>query len=166
MKKIGIEIKLAIAAGLINCIAWYAMAVKLGFYNPNIYFYKHFLTIGLLLIGIFLSIFLIKKGNQNSLEFKEGLKKGLLYSVVVALMLGVFNYIYHTFISPDTIGFFVSEAKKFALENHLNEEQTIERAKRPFSSFAMIPSILFFGLIFSLLASAIFQKKKNTISSN
>ncbi len=160
--KLGIQIKLGIIAGLINCLAWFAFAKKLGFYAVEVYIYRNYVTLAVLILGVFLSVFLTKQNQQGFLEFKEGLKTGLLYSVTLALVLAGFNYIYYTYITPDTIEYFLSEAKKSAIAHHLKEIEItkfLAEERSNFSSTKLVPPIIFFGLISSLLAGAIFQKK-------
>ncbi len=169
--KIGINVRLGIAAGSINCIAWYAFAKKLGFYSIDVYIYRNYVTLAVLILGVFLSVFLTKRKNKSFLEFKEGLKTGVLYSIVLACILGIFNYIYYTYITPDTIDYFLSEAKKSAIAHHLSEADLtkfLAGEKSNFSSFKLIPPIIFFGLISTLLAASAFQKKNpaNPITEN
>jgi hypothetical protein len=160
--KLSLNIKLAIVAGILNCILWYAVAVNLGFYEIKVYVIRNFSTLGFLLVGIFISIFFLKKNNNGFLEFKNALKTGMLYSLVLAVILAAFNYIYYTFITPDTIDYFLSEAKKAAIAHNIKPEEMkkfLEGEKLNFGSFKLIPPVLFFGLIISLLAGALFQKK-------
>ncbi len=160
--KIGINVKLGVIAGLLICIAWYALAKSLGFYSVEVYIYRNYVTLALLIIGIFLTVFLTRKNKNGFLDFSQGLRAGVLYSLVIAVFVVTFNYIYFKFITPDTIDFFLSEAKKsdFAKKltgDELNQFLIAERST--FNSFKLVPPILFFGLISSLIASAVFQRK-------
>lgn len=160
--KIGINIKLGAIAGLLICIAWFAFAKSLGFYSVEVYIYRNYLTLALLIIGIFLTVLLTRKNQNGFIDFSQGLRAGVLYSLMIALFVMLFNYIYFKFITPDTIDFFISEAKnsdfaKKLSETELNEFLVAERST--FSSWKLIPPILFFGLISSLIASAVFQRK-------
>jgi len=169
--KIGISVKLGIAAGIVNCLAWMAFAKKLGFYSIEVYIYRNFVTLGVLVVGVFLSVFLARRKKFGFIEFKEALKAGVMYSLILAVVLALFNYIYYAYITPDTIEYFLSEAKKSAAAHHIIEpelSQFLDRERTNFSSFKLIPPILFFGLISSLLAGAVFRKKdpNATISAN
>jgi len=159
--KISNTVKLSAFFGVISCIAWYMLAKNLGFYSVSVYLYRFFFILGFLLVGIFISVFLEKKKNNGFIEFKEALKVGMLYAVVFAVVVAIFNYFYHTFITPDTIDYFLSEAKKAAIAHHVKESEIpdiLESEKKTFSSFRLVPPILFWGLIASLLAGAILQK--------
>lgn len=168
MMKIGINVKLGVIAGIICCAAWYGFAKKLGFYSVNVYIYRNYVTLALLVLGIFLSVYFTKRNNQGFLEFKACLKTGVLYSVVLAVIIAIFNYFYYTYITPDTIDYFLSEAKTAAIAHNFKEADIpafLEAERSNFSSFKLIPPVIFFGLISSLLSGAIFQKKNpNTIS--
>ncbi len=160
--KIGVNIKLGVIAGLINCIAWYAFAKKMGFYTVNVYIYRNYVTLAVLITGVFLSVFLTKRSKQGFLEFKQGLKTGVVYSLTLAVILALFNYIYYSYITPDTIDFFLSEARKSDFAQKLSAADLpkfLDSEKSNFSSFKLIPPIIFFGLISSLLAASAFQKK-------
>lgn len=160
--KIGINVKLGVVAGLIICIAWYLFAKSLGFYSVEVYIYRNYVTLAVLILGIFLTVFLTRKSKNGFLEFSQGLRAGVVYSLMIALIIVIFNYLYYKFITPDTIDFFISEAKNsdFAKKlsgDELNQFLIAERST--FNSFKLVPPILFFGLISSLIASAIFQRK-------
>lgn len=104
--KISITIKLGIIFGIVTSLAWYLLAIKIGFYSINVYLYRYFFILGFLLTGIFLSVFLEKKNNKGFIAFKEALKTGMTYALVLAIVVAIFNYFYHAFITPDTIDFF------------------------------------------------------------
>jgi len=168
--KIPLPIIIGIIAGLINSIAWYAFANKLGFYTVEVYIYRNYMTLALLILGVIVSIYLKKRKNGGLLEFKDALKTGLLYSIILAVILALFNYIYYTVITPDTIDYFLSEAKKSLIAHKIASQDIpkyLEAERANFSSFKLVPPILFFGLISSLLAGLAMQKKNsNTISAN
>ena len=72
----------------------------------------------------------------------------MLFSLIVGLILAIFNYIYHTFITPDTIDFFVSEAQKASALHHktpAETEQYVEIQKDSLSSYRLLPPTLFVG---------------------
>jgi hypothetical protein len=88
-----------------------------------------------------------------------------LYSIVLAVVLAIFNYIYYAFITPDTIEFFLSEAKNYMLkypEKFKAEDipRYLEGEKGNFSSVKLIPPVLFFGLLdFTINRSNTSEKK-------
>ena len=82
--KIGINVKLGVAAGLINCAAWYFIAKSLGYYSLDIYSYKYYITLLLLLVGVFASIYLQRKSQNGFIDFKYALKTGILFSLILS----------------------------------------------------------------------------------
>ncbi|MBA3971039.1 MAG: DUF4199 domain-containing protein [Bacteroidetes bacterium] len=164
--KITLNIKLGIAAGIINCIAWYAFAKSLGFYSLNIEQYRYYVTLLLLFSGIFLSVYLTRKSQAGFIDFKDAVKCGILYTVVLALILAIFNYIYYKFIATDSIDYFLNDARQLMEKDKLKEEdilKTIETIKTYFGSFRMFMSTLILGVLVSLLAGAVLRKKKLVI---
>lgn len=160
--KVSINVKLGIAAGIINCIIWYFAARSFNYYSFDVDRYRYFATLLLLLTGIFASVFLQRRSNGGYIDFKPGLKCGFLYTMVLASFLGLFNFLYYSYIAPDVVDFFVSEAKKAMAEQKLNETditQNLEMVRSYFGSFRMFMSTVIIGVIISLLAAAVLRKK-------
>ncbi|HEX8516581.1 MAG TPA: DUF4199 domain-containing protein [Bacteroidia bacterium] len=168
--KLPISITLGLIAGLIFSVSWYLMATSMGFYSVDVYKNRNYLTFVLIFVGVFLSVFIVKRKGRGFLQFKDALKTGMLYSLVFAVIIALFNYIYYTFITPDTIDFFMSEAKKQMIEDKVKPEdfpKFLESVRGNYGSFRLVPPVLFWGLIISLLAGALLQKKDpHPISAN
>ncbi|MCW3102108.1 MAG: hypothetical protein JWO09_548 [Bacteroidetes bacterium] len=158
-----ISVALGLLAGLILSIGWYAMGKSIGFYSVQVFINVYILKLCLIIAGVFISVYLVKRRNNGFLEFKTALQTGMLYCLVFAVIAAIFNYIYYTYITPDTIDYFVAEAKKYAegMGNIKGDDLTkfLDAERSRFGSFAAIPPILFWGLIVSLIAGLIFQKK-------
>lgn len=161
--KLPISVLSGFIAGLLFAATWYIMARTMGFYSINVYVYVNILIIGLILLGVLTSVFIEKRRNKGFMEFKTALRTGMLYCLVFAILVSIFNYIYYTFITPDTIDYFVADAKRYAetvakiKPEELSKYLDAERAR--FGSFKLVPPILFWGLIVSLISGVIFQKK-------
>lgn len=166
--KISLSIKLAIVAGLINCIAWYGIAKSLDFYSLNIGQYRYFTTLLLLIFGIVISIYFERKNNGGFIDFKEAAKFGVLYSFILALILAGFNYVYYKFIIPDAIDFFVSEERNAWLAHNRTLEETNKYLTDyyipSYGTFHVLMTTIILGIILSLIAAAIFRKKKSLTS--
>lgn len=165
--KIGLNVKLGIVAGLINCLIWYLVAKSFNFYSLSVDQYRYFATLILLVIGIFFSVYFERKNNNGFLEFKKGAKTGILFVLTLSIILGIFNYIYYKFIVPDAIDYFVSEAKKMMLIQKMPDADIAKNAEiivSYFSPFRIAMSTTIIGVLLSLLSAAIFRKKNpNTI---
>ncbi|HSH65085.1 MAG TPA: DUF4199 domain-containing protein [Bacteroidia bacterium] len=162
------SIQFGIGAGIINCIAWYALSKSIDYYEVAlIERYCLLIKVCSLIIGIFLCVFFQRKSNKGVLEFKAAFKTGVVYTLLVALFLTVFNYIYYKFIAPDAIDFYVSEAKKqILIEKKLNPDELLkfeEAVRSLFTSFKMFMTTLLMGIIISLVAAGILQKKPTVI---
>lgn len=161
--KINSTIILGTIGGLLNCLIWYLFAKQLGFYKVEVYVYRNFVSLGLLIVGVLIAVFFERKKNGGFMEFKDALRTGMFYSIIMAVILAIFNYIYYAFITPDTIDYFLSEAKKAAIAHDVKEadlQKFLDGERSNFNSFKLVPPVLFFGLISSLLAGAVFSKKK------
>ena len=161
--KISLNIKLGFAAGIINCIAWYIFSKKFGYYSLSVDEMRYFVSLFLLLFGIFISIYYRRKQLSGYINFKEALKSGILYSIPLALLLAIFNYVYYKYIAVDAVDYFVNEAKNTMTKSGLKEvdiNKTLEVVKTYFGAFRIFMSTIIMGLIFSVLASAILRKKK------
>jgi multisubunit Na+/H+ antiporter MnhB subunit len=164
--KISFNIKAALAAGILNCIAWYIIGKQLGFYTIAVDQYRYFVTIFLLAIGAFVCVYNERKLNDGYIDFKPALKTGVLYATVMAIILAVFNYIYYNVMVPDFVQFFISESKKAMQQANLSDDQigkNLEVMHSYFGSFRMLMSTLLLGVIFSLLAAAVFRKKNKMV---
>ncbi len=168
--KIGLSIKLGLLLGLLNCLLWYILAVTKGFYVIEVYVYRNYITLATLVIGVILSVFFLKRKNLGLLDFKEAIKTGLLYTFIFAIVLAIFNYIYYNYISPDTIDYFLSEAKNKLIENKVKPQDIpfyLNSERNNFSSFKLLPPVLFFGLISSLITGALMRKSDpHTLKEN
>jgi hypothetical protein len=165
--KSSLHVKFGIGAALINCIAWYTFSKSLTYYEvAAIDKYRLLTTIGLLLIGIPLSIFFNRKENNGFLEFKGGFKTGMLYTLLLASVLAVFNYLYYKFIAPDAIDYYVADAKNQILSQKIKPEDLPkfeEAVRNYFSSFKMFMSTVLMGLVVSLATAGILQRKGPSI---
>ena len=165
--KLSLNVKLGIAAGLINCIVWYVSARTLGYYSLAIYSYKFYTTLILLLSGVFFSIYFERKSQQGFIEFKPAMKTGVLYTLVFSAILSTFSFIYHKLIVPDAIDFFVSEERKAWLANNRTLEEVnkylVEYYIPTFGAFHTLMTTLIWGILLCIFSSAILRKKSTAI---
>ena len=122
MKSSSIAI-LGLAAGIINCIAWYLISKRLTYYEvASVENYSTLVTFFLLFIGISFCVLTRRKHNKGFIPFKEAFQSGLLFTLIIALVLAIFSYIYYKFLAPDAIDFYVSEAKKYLPQTEATPE--------------------------------------------
>ncbi|HET6225999.1 MAG TPA: DUF4199 domain-containing protein, partial [Bacteroidia bacterium] len=112
-----------------------------------------------------------KKENKGFIPFKAALRTGVVYAIIVALGLAIFNFIYYKYIAPDAIEYYVSEAKNQiveAMKNRPTDKQLTaedirrfeEHIRSLFGSFTMFGTTFLEGLIISLIVAGILQKKE------
>jgi uncharacterized membrane protein YhdT len=153
-----------IIAGIINCIAWYALSRHFTYYNvASVDAYRQAITVSLILMGVFLVVFFKRKEYNGFLQFKEGFKTGVLYTLMLGVCLAVFNYVYYKFIAPDAIEYYLSEQKKLLVATVKVKPEDLpkfeEMVRNAFSSFKMLMQTVLIGVIISLIAAGILQKK-------
>ena len=161
--KITFNVKLGIVAGILNCIAWFAFSKSLGYYSLAVEQYRYYVTLFLLFAGIFLSIFLERKNNEGYIDFKDAVKTGILFAIILGLILAIFNYLYYKFMAIDAIDYFIGDARKLMEAEKLKEDEILkylDTLKSYFGSFRMFMSTVIMGVIISLLFGAILRKKK------
>ena len=164
--KLPLNVKLGIAGGILNCIAWFAFSKVFGYYTISVDQYRYYVTLLLLLAGVFVSVYYERKEFGGYIEFKEALKSGFLFTLVLGFFLAVFNFIYYKFIAVDAIDYFLNEARKTMEDGKVKEElitKNLEVLKSYFGPFRMLMSTVIMGVILSLLAAAIFRKKNPVI---
>lgn len=159
-----LNILFGIGAGIINCIAWYALSRHFTYYDVvSIDSRRQAITVSLIIVGVFLVVFFKRKANSGFLEFKEAFKTGILYVFVLAAILAIFNYFYYKFIAPDAIEFYVSDQKKLLIATVKTKPEDLpkfeEMVRNAFSSFKMLMQTVLIGIIISLIAAGILQKK-------
>lgn len=164
MKNIGLNVKLGITSGLLICLIWFFAAKMLGYYSLLIYSYKFYSTILFLLLGVFIVTLYQRKQNGSFIDFKEAVKTALLYSIVLASVITLFNTLYHAFIATDAIDYFVSQEKQAWIAHGRTDAETAEYITKfyipSFGSFHTFMTTIIWGVLFSLLAGAVTRKKR------
>jgi len=152
-----------LTAGVINCIAWYIISKRLTYYEvASVENYTTLITFILLFLGISGVILVKRKNNNGYIPFKEAFQTGLLFTLMIALVLAIFSYIYYKFLAPDAIEYYVSEARKYLPQAEATPDKLPafeERLKNMFSPFKMLGTSVIRGILVSLIVAGIFQKK-------
>ncbi|MBK7109086.1 MAG: DUF4199 domain-containing protein [Chitinophagales bacterium] len=116
---------------------------------------------------IFTQIQVREQSLGGIMSFSKAFGTGMLLALAVALMFGVFNFIFYTVISPDTL----SEANRMAetsMREKGNSQEEIDMAMK-FTGFMFTPvgilisTIIFyplFGMLLSLVASLFTQRNR------
>jgi len=106
----------AIVNGLNSTFDW-------GFKPGNIQGITGLLSIPILATGIFMTVSRVKKEQNNSLTYLQALKAGVLVSIITAIIVALFSYIYCTIINPGFAQYMVSEAQKQMAADHESRQQ-------------------------------------------
>jgi uncharacterized membrane protein YeaQ/YmgE (transglycosylase-associated protein family) len=131
-------------------------------YSSRVEFSCQLAIIFTLLVGVFASVYLERRSNGGFLEFRQGVKAGFLFSIILGIIAGTFSLIYYKVLAPDVIEYIMSEEKKGMIAHKLSETdiaKNLEVIESYFGFFRICMSTIFVGVLFSLLASAVFRKK-------
>ncbi len=114
-----------------------------------------YLTIIVSLVFVFFGIKHFRdKENNGTLSFGKGMMIGLMISMITAMGIAIADLIYTTTINPD----FLEEYK--AAMDAQGYEGEIPDYSSSFMAFIMFITVLFIGLIISLISSLVLQQKK------
>lgn len=152
-----------------------SVALAIVFYVLGISFSLSWLSsiLGFAAIVLFIvwGIKQFKTENQGFLTIGQALKIGVGIAVVSAIISVVYTFVFQTFIEPDFINqAFEAQREKMAENGMELQEEQLENMKEMMTQPSMqvlsyVGTILasaFFGLIISLIAGAVMQKKEQT----
>jgi hypothetical protein len=160
--KLPFNVYFAIAGGLLNCAAWYVAFLTMNIYSYEVDMVRFICSIALLLIGAFLSVYVIRRQLGGYINFREAAKAGILYTIIFSLIVALFSTLYYKVLAPDVIDFFKSDARKAMMEQKYPESDIVKNMEvidSYFGFFRMLMSNIIFGTLFSLLAAAVLRKK-------
>lgn len=164
-----LEIKYGIITGVGICL-WVLMEYTLGFHNERldtgIGRYSDYFASIIPIVALFMAIKTKRdKYNKGLLSLKDGLKTGLLISLVSAFITTIFFYIYNNYINPGWIEMALEVEKNNMLAAGASKESIEEKMaqyKGLSSGVAQAASIYFstvlMGLIYSLIISFILRR--------
>jgi hypothetical protein len=121
----------------------------------------------ILIAGIILAIKQYKAMNHGYLAYGQGLGIGSLISVIFGFMMGIFTWLYTSFIDPDYMAGVMEKQRVKMIEDGLSDEQ-IDSAMKIAENFqgplTMILGTAFItliiGFILSLIISAIMKNSR------
>ena len=110
-----------------------------------------------------------KLENEGYLSISESLKTGLAISLIAAIIVTLYNYIFTTFIEPDTINQSIEIAREQILTQNPDMTQEQEDMAMGITKMMFKPTImaamgiivtLFFGFIVSLIAGLFMKENR------
>jgi hypothetical protein len=128
-----------------------------------------FLSYAVLLAGIVLSQLNYRNKYGNGyIEYGQSFMVGMLTSLVLAVIMGIYTFIFFTFIDPGSMEEIMLQTEQQMLDRGMTDME-IEQAMKVASMFQTVGWMTFFavlgnyiiGIILSLITS-IFIKKENT----
>ena len=166
MKELIIKYKLEIYYGTVIGLlvfAWLILEFIVGLHDKYLDVFVVITNFVLLIptIGIYLAIRKKKKSEpQQHLTFKQGFQSGLFISVLFTIIAAIGQFIYHKVINR---GYF-----EFMIDKSLDRGIKLEEAQSYFNTSSYVMSVVIsyfiFGVIISLIVSAIMKSKANNSS--
>lgn len=168
-----IMLKYGIYLGLASIALGVIMYVSGGTYSGNTLIQTLFSLAGLAAIILFIVLAIKQLKNQNGgfLQLSEALKVGVAVALIGAIIGGIYTYVFTTIIEPD----FYAKMSEITMKKmeadfpHLSKEEIqnameiSNKMSSPFLVFTLsLIGNLLFGLIVSLIAGAVMQKKEQT----
>lgn len=125
-------------------------------------------AITLINFGItFYAIYSFRKETGGYLKLGQAMKLGVAIAFIMGLIAAVSNWVFMTYVEPDTVNQMLEIARQQLEEQAMLSEEDIENAlsvsKKFMSPAVSIPmgiiSSVFFGVIYSLISGLALQKK-------
>lgn len=111
-----------------------------------------------------------KKGGKASLTYGEAFKYLILAVLISAVIMGVFNYFYFSWIAPEIIDVAIEQQYETMLERGMSEDQAMQNMEfaMPWMtplvfSLTVVFSFIFLGLIASLIIAALIKQETTSI---
>lgn len=165
MKNLPLHLKYGLWSGLGMAI-WMFFEYLMGWHHSAVGQSSALASNVIFFIGLFFSI----KNTRDEifkgdLDLKTGMLVGLQYSLLAALVIALFSFIYYQFINPSFADFWMNKGiELLKSKNKSNEEITryINDIKAAYTPFKQFTKVLFFNLVtgalFSLIISLLLRQ--------
>ncbi len=120
--------------------------------------YSGLLGIVILITGISLGIKAVKRRNGNAISFGQAAKTGIIISIITALIVACFGWLYCTVINPGYTEYMVKEAEKtFVAAGKTPAEMgpELEKVRRQFSTASQVLQSLVVQSVIGSISSVI-----------
>lgn len=126
-------------------------------------------TLVILGIGIYVGMEKVKK-EQGDLSYKEAIQTGILISLITAVIISIFTFLYCTFINPSYANYLLGESKKAMINQGLTEsvmrKELSDLARQLTTPMQVVQAFvgqLVGGTLISLILGLIVRTKSNQI---
>ncbi|MGH2575679.1 MAG: DUF4199 domain-containing protein [Ignavibacteria bacterium] len=169
------EIKYGLITGIAVCI-WILLEFILGFHNEKLEIGKYsgyFATI-IPIITLYLTIKEKRDMHLNGfLTLGQGIKTGLIVSLISAVITTLFFMIYNNYINPGWMELAMEWEKSQMMQSGASQTEIAEKIKQYETMYSPTNQLLFgflatvaVGFILSLIISLILKKKSNIKNEN
>lgn len=169
--KFGLITGLLVGLWNISCfsiVSWLNGLLHLGIPAARLRAYSGLLGIVILAVGIWLGMKNARRQNNFQLTYGQAIKTGIFMSLIAAVIVSCFSFLYCTIINPGYTDFMVKETGRSLTESHYTTEQInrqLQSARDFFSTRSQVLQALVgqsvAGTICSLIMGIFMRTKKN-----
>lgn len=159
--------KISLNAGILTAIGYSLFLTIITYYfgksNPDIDKYRVIGIYFFLALGIISAMWIaLKKDKNNVMSYRSAIRTGLLLTVFSSVLITSFTWIYLKYINPELISILIHEARESVMKNSTDPvmaEKYIDEMKKDYGVFRIFTSVLFSGLILSILIGLMFKRE-------
>ena len=166
-----IEIKYGVIIGVLLAL-WNLTEYAFGFHSKHIEIHAIVTNFFIIIPIIFLILGIREKRDKElkgELSYWQGVKTGLLISLVTAVLAVIFLYLYHNYINPYFFSDMIEYTTSKAARENPNNPEAIELARTAAVNYFTLTSYLIqgffgsiiFGTVISLVVPAVLRRKKS-----
>ena len=134
--------------------------------------YSGLFSLFILIFGIYFGIKQAKRANENTISYAQAIKTGIGISLITAIIVSVFTYLYCVVINPGYADFMMKETQNELIKSGTSMQNIsvqLQKIKQQFSTASQVMMALVGQFVIGCIASAIislFLKTKNLKSNN
>lgn len=170
INKSKIQLRIAVYIGLaIGCLtgAWKLIEHYQDLSETFLANYGGYVPLALLITGITISILIVRSSVEYGgyITYKDSIRSGLVTSLFASLVIGVFVFIYHTWLHPAYISELLEGVEQTLIAEGLSTEeialkleQTRESSGPWMQVFIATSATMMMGMMYSFIISAVLKR--------
>lgn len=163
----------AMKYGLYTSVAYVLVTLLYYAFNLMLNQWLNFLSYIVLIAGIVLATLNYRnKINGGFISYGKGVTTGVIVGLIVGIVMAIFTWVFYTYIHPAGLQEMMEMAEQAMLDKGLSDEMidqqmsmTGKMMKMPIINFLALGGYTFWGLIISLITSAILKKNDDSFNT-
>ena len=165
--------KNSVKYGLYTGIAYILLCLLLWALNVPKMSWLNYLTFIVLIVGVILATINYRnKINDGFISYGKALATGVYVCVIAGVLVGIYTYLFYSFIYPEGIQEMLDLAEEQLVEKGFSDDMidkqlsmTRKFSSIPIMSISSFIGTIIWGTIFSLVTSAILKKNDNSFDA-